>query len=169
VDTAQLNADAANSGQNLGNNIRGQFKKLLTSDTAGRGFNADELDQVRNIVQGTVAGNLLRRVSNGLGAGGGLGQGLAMAAGGYVGSQADGAEGATAGAVLPLLAGVAARRFANNVTMRQVNTLDQMVRSRSPLASSVTNVTRGQQVRDAMARLGTVARALQAMRQSGQR
>jgi hypothetical protein len=126
--------------------------------------NGDELNQVNNIVRGTVTGNLLRKVSNVLGAGGGrLGQSLAMAAGGYAGSQADGPEGAAAGAVLPLLAGAAARRFANGVTARQVSKLDQMVRSRSPLAGN-GGMTRGQQVRASLAQLGNTARALIAMR-----
>jgi hypothetical protein len=135
---AQLNTDAA-VRQDIGNATRQQFKKLLTSDKTGRGFNDAELAQAERIVRGTPSGNTLRTISNALGGGGGLAQGLAMAAGGYAGSQGGGAEGAVGGALVPLVLGALARRGANTSVLRQVGKLDEMVRARSPLAQEMAN------------------------------
>jgi hypothetical protein len=132
---AQLNTDAA-LRHDIGNATRQQFKKLLTSDKAARGFNDNELAQVEKVVQGTTAGNALRTIGNVLGGAGGLSQAAVIGLGGYAGSQGGGTEGAIGGAVVPLILGALARRGANASVLRQVDKLDEMVRARSPLATS---------------------------------
>jgi hypothetical protein len=136
LNTASVNADAANSGANIGNATRQQFKKFLVNDAAARGFSPDELAQANRVVRGTIPGNALRAVSNALGGGGGIMQGLAVGAGGYLGSQSGEPGGTAAGAVLPMILGVLARRGANASVLRQATTLDQMTRLRSPLAQA---------------------------------
>lgn len=132
---AQLSADAANSGHNTGNATRQSFKRVLLSDSS-RGFNAAELAQVEKIVRGTTPGNIMRSASNALGGGGGIGQGVAMAAGGVAGSQSEMPGGFAEGALMPLIAGTLLRRAANASVSRQVGKLDQMVRERSPMANA---------------------------------
>lgn len=134
LDTAQANADAANNGHNVGNATRSQFKKFVTNDVASQGFSPDEMAQANRVVSGTTTGNLLRSVSSGLGGGGGIMQGLAVGAGGYLGSQSGEPGGTAVGAVAPLIFGALARRGANSSVLRQAANLDQLVRSRAPLA-----------------------------------
>lgn len=143
--SAADDAAGATGTSNTGNAIRQQFKKLLASSAAGQGFNPDELAQVSNIVRGSVTGNLLRSAAKGLGGYGGVMQGLAAGAGGYLGSETDEPGGAAAGAVLPLILGVLARRGANASVTRNVAALDAMTRARSPLAQAagVVSAPRG--------------------------
>lgn len=132
---ASLSADAANSGQNIGNATRQEFKKFVLSDEA-RGLTEAERAQAEKVIRGTWVANLLRRVSNVFGGGGGVPQGIAMAAGGYAGSQTGEPGGTLEGAMLPLIAGAMARRWSNASVLRQAAKLDAMVRARSPLGQA---------------------------------
>lgn len=125
VDIADLNAAAANSGQNIGNATRQRIKSILASDKNSAGFTAEELAQMERIVRGTRLGNTARVAGNVLGGGGGLGS-VASAA---VGAGALGPVGAAAPAVGYLL-----KKLSNASVEKQTKILDAMIRSRSPLA-----------------------------------
>lgn len=130
ADSAELQAAAANSGMNLDNATRQKIKSILGNPKARRGYSAEELDQMDRIVRGTFTGNTLRRVGNLLGGGGGLGAAVVGGVGGY----ATGGWGAMA----PLL-GYGVKRLSNVVTAREVAKLDEMIRTRSPLAMKIAN------------------------------
>jgi hypothetical protein len=99
---------------------------ILVTPSLQRGYSADELAQIERIVRGTVTGNVARFSKNIFGGGGGLGTlatlGVGAAAGGVPG--------------LALAApGLAGRLVSDASTLRQVRILDQMLRSRAPLAA----------------------------------
>lgn len=133
ADAAELRAAAANSGQNLGNSLRGRLASLLLSAKQSRGFSPEELKAIEQVVDGTATTNTLRRVGNMLGAGGGLGQTLMTIVGGAAGGAAGGGAGAAVGAAAPVVVGTAARQAGNKLTQRQLANVDKMVRMRSPL------------------------------------
>jgi hypothetical protein len=122
---AELRASAANSGQNVANTMRQRIADILINPNERRGYSADEIAQMERIVGGTKTGNAARIVGNALGGGGGLGTLTTAGAGALaMGPQ---------GLALPLV-GVAAKQLQNASTMRQVRKLDEMLRSRAPLA-----------------------------------
>lgn len=125
VDRAELNAATANSGQNLDNSLRQQVKSILTNPKALRGFSEDEKSMMMKVAAGTAPGNIIRHVGNLLGGGGGLGALTTGAAATY----ATGPVGMAAP-----LAGWALKKAGNAITARNVAKLDELVRSRSPLA-----------------------------------
>lgn len=132
-DAAELRAAATNSGQNIGNALRQRLASLLTDPKKSRGFSQDELDSIRQVVQGTAASNTLRKVGNMLGGGGGLGHSIIGAMGAGIGYHLGGGEGAIGGAaVLPLI-GSGARSSYNSLVGSQVSAADQLIRMRSPL------------------------------------
>lgn len=126
VDRAELNASTANSGQNLDNSLRQQVKSILTNPKALRGFNAEEKAQMMKVASGTAPGNIIRHVGNLLGGGGGLGALTTGAAATY-------AAGGPIGMAAPL-AGWALKKAGNALTANNIAKLDELVRSRSPLA-----------------------------------
>lgn len=132
-DAADLRAAATNSGQNGGNATRQRLASLLNSNKQSRGFSEDELDAMRQIVKGTLASNSLRRTSNMLGGGGGLGHSLVTMLGGIGGSMVGGEVGAGVGAGLAAGTGAATRSAYNALVGRQIAKLDELVRRRSPL------------------------------------
>jgi len=132
MDAAQLNAAGANSGQNIDNAMRQQIKGILKSPKLRSGYSADELEQMRKIVAGTSAGNVVRGVGNLLGGGGGLGALASAGAGAY-------ATGGP-GAVAPLM-GYGVKQLGNKMTANQVSKLEDMIRSRSPLGQARTPVS----------------------------
>lgn len=60
LDRGALNAGSSGSGGNVENATRQQVKRLLTSETLGRGFTADEQAAARQAVLGTKTQNALR-------------------------------------------------------------------------------------------------------------
>lgn len=148
-DTAEMRAAAANSGQNLGNVIRQRLATFLSDPDNTRGFNKEELAAIRQVVDGTASINTLRRVSNMLGGGGGLGQTAIAALGGTVGGSVAGPYGVPAGAMLPAAIGSGSRSLANRLTSRGLSKADELVRTRSPLyASRVASMPRDVPVAD---------------------
>lgn len=129
LEKADLTASGANSGQNVANRTRQTIRQILTSDKKSRGFSEDELAQAERAVRGTVVGNTARRIANLLGAGGGLGN----LAGIYTGATFGGPAGAIAA---PAIAATA-KAVHNASTARQARILDEMIRSRSPLAEQM--------------------------------
>lgn len=125
---AEIRAAAANSGQNVSNTMRQRIADILLNPRERRGFSQAELAQMDRIVRGTATGNLSRFAGNMMGGGGGMG---AMVAGG-LGGMATGGP----GFAIPV-AGFALKKVADASTMRQVRRLDEMVRSRAPLAKAM--------------------------------
>ena len=138
-DASELRAAANNSGQNIGNTLRQKLASLRLSGKGSRGFTKEELNAIEQVINGTASTNALRRVSNLLGGGGGLGQLMVGSAGAGYGGAVGGFPGAVVGA-LPAVAGMAARKGANVLTTRQLENLAKMTRTRSPLyAQRVAN------------------------------
>jgi hypothetical protein len=136
VERAELNAASANSGQNIDNATRQQIKRILQSPKLKRGFSAEELAQMKRAVVGTFTGDAVRYFSNVLGKGGGLGTLHAAATGGMAGGLAFGPVGAVAGVMTPAI-GYGLAKISNSITAREVKTLQQLIRSRSPLAQQM--------------------------------
>lgn len=127
-----LRTDAANSGLNLDNTLRGRVASALLQPKAIAGFNDAERAALEQVVRGSPARNAARNIGNALGGGGGI---LASLYGlGGAGLTASGAS-PTAGLLVagaPLL-GYGARRVANAMAERSLHKADVMVRQRSPL------------------------------------
>jgi hypothetical protein len=124
---AEINAAAANSGQNIQNATKQAFKPLLKNNYAkAAGFDDAEKAALNRVVRGDWLGGAARFGGNLLGGGGGLG----MLAGGVAGYEAGGAPGAIAAG----LAGKGLKSIGNRATFNAVSRLDVLLRSRSPAA-----------------------------------
>ena len=130
---AEFNAAVANSGLNIGNQLRQRARDILLKPKEARGFSKEELAALEMVAKGTATANVLRRVGNLLGSGGGLGQSVTGAIGGALGGSVGGFPGMGAGAVALPLAGVAARKGSEAITQGQMRMLDELIRQRSPL------------------------------------
>jgi hypothetical protein len=131
IELGELNAATANSGHNIDNATKQAIKQLIRPDNRGRtiaekmGYSPDEIARMNRVARGTFTGNLSRFISHIFGGGGGLGSFLTAGVGGFAAGPA--------GVALPAV-GFAAKALSNNSTVRQARLLDEMVRSRSPLA-----------------------------------
>lgn len=135
MQSAELAADAANSGMNLDNSIRNRFRSILESPEQRRGFSTAEREEMLRIVKGGPVRNVSRRLGNLLGGGGGLGAVVTAGLGAAGGAAAAGPAGALAG-LAPAI-GYGLKVLENALTKAQVRKLDEMVRSRSPLATAI--------------------------------
>lgn len=125
---ATRQAEAAGSGGNIDNATRQQFKAILNNDKKMRGFNAEEKEAMEAIVSGTTWGNAMRLIGKAAPTGivsGGLSTGAGFAAGGPV------------GAVLVPIAGYIGKKLGDRSTAGQVAKLEELVRSRAPVAKSM--------------------------------
>lgn len=139
-DAAELRSSAANSGRNLGNTLRQRLASLLLDPRKSRGFSKDEVDAIRQVVEGTPASNVTRYAGNLLGGGGGIGQAGIGVLGATAGGAMGGPVGAGLGAALPLV-GATSRAVSNALTARQVRLLDELIRKRSPLFDEMVRGT----------------------------
>lgn len=130
---AELRAAAAGSGRNLGNTIRQRLASFILDEGNIRGFSAQELAAIREVVEGTATTNTIRQVSNMLGGGGGLGLSAMAALGAMAGGDVAGQVGMAVGAALPTALGAGTRGAYNATTRRQLSLADDLVRRRSPL------------------------------------
>lgn len=122
VDRATRAAGAANSGQNFENALRRQIKAIRNSDRLSRGFSANELANMDEIVKGSTAANLARGLGNMAGGGGGIGATI---------------TGALSKGVAPVF-GYALKKIGNAVTSNEVNKLIETVQSRAPAAKAAS-------------------------------
>lgn len=125
---AELQASSAGSGGNIDNAIRQQFKSILNNPKKLRGFSAEEVAMMRQIVAGTKAGNAARLVGKLAPTGivsGALSSGAGLAAFGGPGAVA-----------LPV-AGFAGKALGDTSTKRLAAALSQAVRSRAPAAAGI--------------------------------
>lgn len=136
LDKAELQAGSAHSGQNIDNATRQKIKAILTNPKARRGYSKEELAQMRRVVMGTFTGDKARFIANLAGKGGGLGAFVAGAEGARLGYQAGGEVGAIVGAATPAI-GYAFGKISNAITSGEIKKLDELIRSRSPLAAQI--------------------------------
>lgn len=132
VDAADISAAAANSGQNIGNATRQRLKSILLNDKKSAGYSPDELAAMEQVVRGSKLSNSTRIIGNLLGGGGGLGSFISAAGG----ATALG----PAGIATPAL-GAALKKVSDALVSRQTRKLDELVRSRSPLAGPQVTAT----------------------------
>jgi hypothetical protein len=139
VISAELRAASTNSGANVANTIRQRMAAIVdpTRPKEGRGLLPAEVTAARTIAEGTRGQNALRKAGNVLGGGGGLGMLHASSAGAGAGAFVAGPVGAAIGAALPAIAGHTLKAISNKMTLNQAAKLSEMIRSRSPLASSM--------------------------------
>lgn len=132
-DAAGLRADAANSGQNIGNATRARTASLLLNRKAAGGYSPEELAGLRGVVEGTPVSNAARHLGNLLGGGGGLGAAVTGGMAGVGGAAAAHSPwGALLGVAAPI-AGWAAKKADNALTTGRLSAVDEAVRQRSPL------------------------------------
>lgn len=134
---AELRSASANSGANLENSLRQKLKSMLSNERSMRGFSAEEKAAMENLVR-EGGGNILRRVGNILGGGGGaVGTATSGMIGAGVGSFIGGPVGGAIGAGTGPLAGGLLRSLSNRIAANQVGRISEAVRSRSPLGLSM--------------------------------
>jgi hypothetical protein len=135
---ADLNARRANSGMNVDNAIRQRIAPILKSEKLRRGFSDEEIAQMEAIVKGSKVQNLSRRLGNMLGGGGGLGALASGAAGGGLATAfSHNPATAVAGYFLAPAAGYAFKKLSGAMASADVNRLQELVRSRSPLGAQM--------------------------------
>jgi hypothetical protein len=124
----QLNADTSYSGQNIDNATRQAVKSLIRPPIRGQspaqkaGFNADEIQAMRDLSSGNFTRNTLRAIGK-LGPTGLVGGGFHTMAALHTG-----------GASIPLSVGAyIAKKISDAATGRSANRLDEMVRGNAPL------------------------------------
>jgi hypothetical protein len=129
---AEYQAGASGSGANINNALRQQFKTILNNPKIQKGFNDDELDQMRQVVMGTKTGNAARAIGK-LAPTGVVSGALGLEIGSHL------MGGPTGVAALPI-AGAVAKRIGEASTQRQIDALSQMTRGRSPLAQVLSSI-----------------------------
>lgn len=121
---AELRAASANSGRNLSNTMRQRIADILLDPNQLRGFSPGEQAMMDRIVRGTKTENAIRYTGHFLGGGGGLGALVTTAEGtralGLVGS-------------LAAVPGAALSSLSNVLTRGNIDKLNAMIRSNSPL------------------------------------
>jgi hypothetical protein len=124
---AEIRAAASNSGMNVSNTIRQRMADIIANPKLQRGLTEDEIASARQIAEGTVAQNLVRKAGNVMGGGGGIGAAL-TGGGGY-------AVAGPAGAAIPVI-GMLLKAVGNKMTINQAEKLSESIRLRAPLASA---------------------------------
>ena len=162
-----VRTNAANSGLNLDNTIRGRVGDLLLDQKKLAGFSPQEIAALRQINEGTTGRNIIRDVGNSLGGGGGIaGPMIGMMAGGQTGSASNALVGALIGLGLPVT-GRIARTSANNLTAKALSQADELVRKRSPLYEAI-KAEAGSEVRSPEARAALIRALMQAQQEQQQ-
>jgi len=136
-EAAGLRADAANSGQNLGNSIRSRIASLLIDKKQASRFSAEEREALKLLDKGTKTENATRWIGNLLGGGGGLGNMVTALGTGAAAAQATGNPLAFAAGVVPSAVGVASKKISNSLTKNHLAQIDEAIRANSPLAKSL--------------------------------
>jgi len=129
MDRAALNAGSTGSGGNVENATRQQIKRLLTSETMGRGFSAAEKDAARKAVLGSKTQNALRLAGKISPQGNGL-----MAALGLGGAVA-----APQVAIPAMVMGFGAKKTAEHLSRKSVAELVNLIASGGVPAPMVQN------------------------------
>lgn len=138
LERGEASAAAANSGENLDNNLRQGVKNFLRNPDNLQGFSQEEETALQDYVKGGVFSNALRKVGNLLGGGGGMGALHTGAIGALAGHEAGGLQGAVIGGATPLV-GWGLKQWENARASSQLDAIGQMIRSRSPLGEQFLN------------------------------
>lgn len=133
--TSERRTAAANSGRNADNNIRQRLTSLIESNKGSRGLSEGEKEAIDDIIYGRPLKNAYRYIGNLLGGGGGLGSAVLGGAAGVGGATALGPMGAALSVVPPVI-GAGSRSLANRMSKQELRMLDELMRSRSPLADA---------------------------------
>jgi hypothetical protein len=139
LDRAEGRTAASHSGRNLDNAIRQRVESFLEKPQNLAGFSQDEIDALNAVVRGGPVQDAARYFGNKLGGGGGLGSLIGMGLGGYAGTHVFGPEGGVIGAMAAPALGTSLKRLENALATRSLNSVDEMVRLRSPLAGAMQN------------------------------
>lgn len=119
---AELQAASTGSGANIDNATRQKFRAILTNPKKARGYNAAELDAMRQLVRGTTPANTARLIGK-------------LAPSGVVSGALSATLGHAVGHTLGVpIIGYAAKQFADAATARAAARLSEQRRLRSPLA-----------------------------------
>ncbi len=130
---AETRAASANSGMNVANTIRQRMADVKLNPKLNRGMHADDIAAAGQIAEGTKTQNLIRKIGNIAGGGGGMGSLVAGAIGS--GAAYAGDSNPALGLALPAF-GMAMRGVGNRMTLNQAHKLSEAIRSRAPLASA---------------------------------
>ena len=138
---AAMQAEAANSGQNIGNAYRQKVKAALRNEKKVSGYTQQEKDVLRAVIRGSKAANRTRSVGNVLGGGGGLGMGITAGGGAglgaTIGHSIGGPVGAYIGGSLGSMAlpgaGLVTKNLSNKITKRQFDDARDFILKRSPV------------------------------------
>jgi hypothetical protein len=135
---AETRAAAANSGMNVGNTIRQRMADVALNPKQNRGMLPEEIQAARSIAEGTPTENIVRKVGNMAGGGGGMGTLVSGAIGmGAAGAYSQDPSSSFMGLALPAF-GLAMRGLGNRMTLKQAEKLSEAIRNRAPLASATT-------------------------------
>lgn len=134
---AGINASRANSGMNLDNAIRQRIAPILKNQKLRSGFSKEEIAAMEAIVSGSMPENISRRLGNMLGGGGGIGSTLVGVGGGAAGFATHGLTGAAVAAAVAPAVGYAFKKLSGAMAKADVERLQEMVRSRSPLGQKM--------------------------------
>ena len=132
--TSARRTAAANSGMNADNNIRQRLTSFIESAKGSRGLSEIEENAIDDIIFGRPSKNAARYIGNLLGGGGGLGTAMLTGGSAVGGAAAFGTMGAMLAAAPPVV-GAIARQVANGMSRKELKALDDLLRSRSPLAN----------------------------------
>lgn len=133
---------AKNQASGFENGLRVQFRAILNNPKLLRGFSEAERNAMREVVEGTTFGNLMKKIGVvGLSGGqGGTGLGMATGAGmgATVGTMMGGPIGGAIGGVLPLAIGTGAKKLAERATTKAAERAQGLVAAggvRGPIAT----------------------------------
>lgn len=139
IDTATIKAErraaSTGTGGNLENAVRQNIRGILDNPRRSRGMTQAELDMADKVVRGTPTQNVLRQVGRLSPTTGGLSAAL------NVGATAVNPLMATFGAV-----GLGAKTMADRMTMRNVQRLNEMIRSGGKTGEDLLKLARGGQL-----------------------
>lgn len=133
LERAEGRAQAANSGRNMDNTLRQKTEAVLEKPKEISGYNDAEIAALEHVVDGGAGRNLARNIANKLGGGGGAAQTIFAGAGAGAGAAVAGWPGAVMGAAVPATVGSAAKAIANALAKRDMRSVDELLRKRSPL------------------------------------
>lgn len=122
ITRAEDRAATGGTGGNLVNAVRQNLRQILDNPKKSRGFTAEELKAIRDVVRGGPIENLARLASTFAPSRGGANAWLALFA-----------QSIPGGSAIPVL-GEAANTFARKSVLNEANQLPQMILSRSPAA-----------------------------------
>jgi hypothetical protein len=133
LERAEGRAQAANSGRNFDNTLRQKAEGILEKPKEISGLSDAELAALDRVVQGGAGRNTARYIGNLLGGGGGLGQAFMAGLGAAPGAMTGNPVLAVVGAGAPMAIGSGAKAIANALAKRDLRSVDELMRKRSPL------------------------------------